>query len=126
MDMRKYTSGPVWPDDVRDGPVQEKIADVSISDKYDAPVLHFENGDTLLLSPPNSRTMGRGYTTKSNMWLGQVVELSLGHYTENKTGMEKETVVLKPISVLQPSADNGGTKAALPSLRDDLSDDMPF
>jgi hypothetical protein len=60
------------------------------------------------------------------MWLGQVVELSLGHYTENKTGMEKETVVLKPISVLQPSADNGGTKAALPSLRGDLSDDMPF
>jgi len=51
--------------------------------------------------------MGRAYTTKSNMWLGQVVELSLGHYTENKTGMEKETVVLKPISVLQPSADNG-------------------
>ena len=126
MDMRKYTSGPVWPDDVRDGPVQEKIADVSISDKYDAPVLHFENGDTLLLSPPNSRTMGRAYTTKSDMWLNQVVELSLGHYTDNKTGLEKETVVLKPISVLQSSADNGGTKAVLPSVRKDLDDEIPF
>ena len=70
------------------------------------------------------------YTTKSENWLRQVVELSLGHYTDNRgqTPEEKETVVLKPISVLQPSADNGGTKSAiaLPSRRDELDDDVPF
>jgi hypothetical protein len=69
--------------------------------------------------------MNRAYTYDSNKWLKQVVELSLGHYTDNK-GEEKETVVLKPVSVLQPSADNGGTKAALPSVRDDLEDEIPF
>ena len=57
--------------------------------------------------------------------MGQVIELSLGHYTDNR-GEEKETVVLKPVSVLQPSADNGGTKAALPSVRDDPEDEIPF
>jgi len=115
----------VRPEDVRDGPRQEKVADVSINEKFDAPVLHFESGDQFMLFPTNARTMNRAYTYESNKWLEQVVELSLGHYTDNK-GEEKETVVLKPISVLQPSADNGGTKAALPSVRDDLDDDVPL
>jgi hypothetical protein len=35
MDMRKYGSGPVHPEDVRDGPRQEKIVDVSINEKFD-------------------------------------------------------------------------------------------
>jgi hypothetical protein len=128
MDMRKYGSGPVKPDDVRNGPRQEKVADVSINERYDCPVLHFESGDSLMLSPPNSRTMCRAYTKDSNSWLEQTVELALGHYIDNRgpTPEEKETVVLKPISVLQPSADNGGTKAALPSVRDDLDDEIPF
>jgi hypothetical protein len=125
MDMRKYGSGPVKPDDVRDGPRREKVADVSINDRYDCPVLHFESGDSLMLSPPNSRAMCRAYTTDSNKWLEQEVELTLGHYMDKK-GEEKETVVLSPISVRQPSADNGGTKAALPSRRDDLNDETPF
>src|SRR5262249_24163829 len=126
MDMRKYGAGPVRPEDVRDGPRREKIADVSISEKYDCPVLHFESGDQFMLFG-NARTMCRAYTTDSNKWLDQEVELSLGHYTDNK-GEEKETVVLTPISVLQPSADNGGTKAqaALPSRRDELDDEIPF
>jgi hypothetical protein len=125
MDMRKYGSGPVRPEDVRDGPRQEKVEDVSISDRFECPVLHFESGDQFLLFQTNARAMNRAYSTDSNNWLNQVIELSLGHYTDNK-GEEKETVILKPISVLQPSADNGGTKAALPSVRDDLNDDVPF
>ena len=130
MDMRKYSAGPVRPDDVRDGPRQETIVDVSINERYDCPVLHFESGDSLMLSPPNSRIMGRAYTTKSENWLQQVVELSLGHYTDNRgqTPEEKETVVLHPTSKLEPSGENGGTKAAprLPSRRDDLDDEIPF
>ena len=126
MDMRKYGSGPVRPDDVRDGPRQEKVADVSINERYDCPVLHFESGDSLMLSPPNSRTMCRAYTTDSNKWLDQEVELTLGRYTDNRGEKpeEKETVVLRPIS---GSADNGGTKAAPRlSARDDLDDEIPF
>jgi hypothetical protein len=125
MDMRKYGAGPVRPEDVRDGPLQEKIVDVSISEKFECPALHFETGNQFLLFNANARVMNRAYTTESNNWLGQVIELSLGHYTDNR-GEEKETVVLKPVSVLQPSADNGGTKAALPSRRDELDDEIPF
>ena len=56
MDMRKYGAGPVKPEDVRDGPRQEKVEDVSINDKYDVPVLHFESGDSFSCS---SRTRAR-------------------------------------------------------------------
>jgi hypothetical protein len=60
-----------------------------------------------------------------------VVELSLGHYTDNRgqTPEEKETVVLHPISKLEPSGENCGTKAALRlPARNDLDDDdeIPF
>jgi hypothetical protein len=125
MDMRKYGAGPVRPEDIREGPLQEKIVDVSISEKFECPALHFETGNQFLLFNANARVMNRAYTTESNNWLGQVIELSLGHYTDNR-GEEKETVVLKPVSVLQPSADNGGPKAALPSVRDDMDDNIPF
>jgi len=126
MDMRKYGCGPVKPEDVRDGPRQEKVADVSVNEKFDVPTLHFESGDSFMLFQTNARAMNKAYGYDSNKWLDQVVELSLGHYPDSKTGEEKETVILKPVSVLQPSADNGGTKAALPSVRDDLNDDVPF
>ena len=125
MDMRKYGRGFMTVDDVREGPRQEKIVDVSISEKFDCPVLEFENGDQLSLNMTNTRAMNRAYTTESNNWIGQIVELSLGHYVDYKDGKEKETVALHPISVRQPSADNGGTKA-LPSRRDDLDDSVPF
>ena len=71
--------------------------------------------------------MNNAYGYDSDKWLGQVVKLSLGHYTDyrGEKPEEKETVVLEPVSVLQPSADNGGTKA-LPSRRDDLDDEIPF
>ena len=45
MDMRKYSSGPIKPDDVRDGPRQEKIVNVYEHEKYGCPVLEFESGD---------------------------------------------------------------------------------
>jgi len=129
MDMRKYGAGSVRPEDVRDGPRQEKIVDVSINEKFDCPVLHFESGDHFLLFMTNARTMCRAYTTDSNKWLEQTVELQLGHYTDNNgpTPEEKETVVLQPISKLQPSADGGGTRVVpRPSQRDDLDDEISF
>jgi len=130
MDMRKYGAGPVRPEDVRDGPRQEKVVDVSVDEKYDCPVLHFNGGDRFTLFQANARTMCRAYTTESNNWLGQVVELSLGHYTDyrGEKPEEKETVLLRPISVWQPSPDNGGMKGAvaLPSRSTDLDDEIPF
>jgi hypothetical protein len=131
MDMRKYGSGFVKPEDVRDGPRQEKIVNVYISEKFKCPVLDFESGDQLSLNMTNTRAMNRAYTTESDNWLEQEVELSLGHYTDysGEKPEEKETVVLRPISVRQPSPDNGETKAqAAPRLppRDTLDDEIPF
>ena len=130
MDMRKYGAGFVKPEDVRDGPRQEKIVDVSINEKFDAPVLHFESGDQFTLWSPNARVMNRAYTTESNNWLGQTVELAIGHYTDyrGEKPEEKETVVLKPISVMQPSPNNGGTKTAIavPSRSTEFDDEIPF
>ena len=129
MNMRRYGSGPVRPEDVRDGSRQEKVVDVSINEKFDCLVLHFDSGDQFLLFQTNARAMNRAYTTESDNWLKQTVELALGHYTDSN-GEEKETVVLRPISKLQPSADNSGTPI-VPRLsrRDDLddeSDETPF
>ena len=132
MDTRKYGAGFVKPEDVRDGPRQEKIVNVYISEKFKCPVLDFESGDQFSLNVTNTRVMNRAYTTESDKWLQQVVELLLGHYTDysGKTPEERETVVLRPISVRQPSPDNGGAKAqeVAPRLpaRDEFDDEIPL
>ena len=131
MDMRRYGAGPVKPDDVRDGPRQEKIVVVSINEKFDCPTLHFESGDQFLLFNTNARAMNKAYTSESNNWLGQTIELSLGFYTDyrGEKPEDKETVVVRPISVRQPSPDNGGKKGAIalpPSRADDLDDEISF
>lgn len=67
MDMRKYGSGPVRPEDVRGGPRQEKVADVSISEKFECPVLHFESGNQFLLFNANARVMNRVHDRKQQL-----------------------------------------------------------
>ena len=130
MDMRKYGSAFIKPDDVRDGPRQERIVNVYVSEKYNCPVLEFESGDQLSLNVTNTRVMNKAYTNESDNWLDQVVELSLGHYTDRRGDApeEKETVVLRPISVLQPSLKSGGSKAAQTALRPPVreNDDIPY
>jgi hypothetical protein len=108
MDMRKYTSGFIRPEDLNDGPRQERIINVYISDKYDYPVLEFESGDQL-----SGRALVRAYGFESEDWRGHVVELSLGTYT-NKDGETKETVVLKPISQREGGS-NGGPQRVDPA-----------
>jgi len=127
MDMGKYGAAPVRPEDVRDGPRQEKILDVSINEKYDVPVLHFAGGDTFMLNNTNTRAMNRAYGTESDGWLGQVVELAIGSYTDyrGEKPEERETVTLRAVTTRQPSADNGGAKGAV-ALRDELNEEIPF
>jgi hypothetical protein len=127
MDTRKYGAGFIKPDDVRDGPRQEKIVKVSVSEKFDALEIELASGEQLTLNNTNTRVLNRAYTTESDNWLGQTIELSLGHYTDFRDGKEKETVVVRPISVRQPSSDNGGAQTE-PSVlrRDDLDDEIPF
>jgi hypothetical protein len=132
MDTRKYGSAFLRPDDVRDGPRQERIVAVLESQRFDRLVLELEGGNQFSLNVGNTRNLQKAYGPESDNWRGQVIELSLGHYEDWHTDPpeKKETVTLRPVSVRQPSPDNGGTKAippmARPSVRDNLDDEIPF
>lgn len=133
VDVRKYTSGYIMPDDLRDGSRQERIVNVYISEKHDVPVLEFESGDQLIAWASIGRVLARAYGFESDDWRGHVVELSLGTYT-NKNGETKDTIVLKPISSRDGNANGGPQRvdpAKLPApvrrdRKDDLDDEIPF
>src|SRR5262249_54514181 len=129
VDVRKYTSGLIRPEDLREGPRQERIINVYISDKFDVPMLVFEGGDEMLAFAGSGRALAKAYGFESDDWRGHIVELSLGSYV-NKDGETKETIVLKPITSRDGSSNGSGQQrtdpAKLPKLKDDLSDDVPF
>jgi hypothetical protein len=134
MDVRKYTSGVVMPEDLHDGPRQERIINVYISEKHDVPVLEFESGDQLFAWPNIGRVLVRAYGYESADWVGHTVELSLGTYTDRKSGETKETIIIKAISS-RDGSNNGGPRrvdpAKLPAPvqrtpSQDLDDDLPY
>jgi hypothetical protein len=135
VDMRKYTSGPIMADDVRDGPRIERILSVYISEKHDVPVLELESGDTFMAWPSNGRKLARAYGFNSDDWRGHTIKLELGSYIDKKTGETKETVDLTPISSRDGNAEDGPQRAdpaQLPApikkhtLKEDLDDEIPF
>jgi hypothetical protein len=126
MDMRKYASGFIIPDDVRAGPRLERIISVYISDKHEVPVLELESGDQFLAWPSTGRVLARAYGFDSDDWLGHSIELSLGNYTD-KNGDAKDTVILKPVS----SRDGNADPSKLPTPvnkhgKTDPDDEIPF
>jgi hypothetical protein len=130
MDTRKYASTFIKPDDVRDGPRQERIVNVYESEKYGCPVLELDSGDQFSVNATNCKTLNKAYGWNSDDWIGQTIELSLGHYKDWRADPpeEKETVVVRAISARQPSPDNGGAKATpvVQSSRRALDDEIPF
>src|SRR5262245_45203353 len=79
-DMRKYASGLIRPEDLHDGPRQERIVNVYVSDKFKAPILVFESGDELIAWSNIARVLTRNYGSEDTDWIGHVVELSVGTY----------------------------------------------
>lgn len=134
MDMRKCTSSFIKPDDVRDGPLQARIINVFISEQYNRPVLELDSGDQFTVNSGNNRVLCKAYGFDSEDWRGHVVELALGHYRDWNASPpeEKETVVLKAVSLREGAVGNGGSQrmdpAKLPAPRnieDDLNDEIP-
>jgi len=132
MDMKKYSEGGfIKADNVRDGPLQAVIVNVYISDQYKRPVLELDNGDQFTVNVTNNRALCKAYGTNSDDWRGHTVEFSLGHYKDWSADPpeEKETVLLKPVS-LRDESNSGGLQrvdpATLPALKDNLSDEIPF
>jgi len=96
MDMRKFSGEHfIKVDDVRDGPIQEKIAVVR-QGKYDKPDLVFESGDVLSLNARNNKTLMRAYGRNSDDWIGKEVELFLGKIEYQ--GKMQEAVLVRQIS----------------------------
>jgi hypothetical protein len=96
-------------------------------------VLEFESGDQFYCWNNYTRVLNKAWGYESESWLGQELELSLGHYTDKKTDppTEKETIVVRAISPAKAEAQNGGSKPLPPSrvttsLKNDLSDEIPF
>jgi hypothetical protein len=134
VDVRKYTSGLITPDEVRDGPIETKIVGVYISEKHDVPVLELETGDQFFAWPGNGRKLARAYGDNSDDWIGHQIRLELGTYTD-KDGNSKDTVNLIAVSSRDGNADGGTPQRADPNklpapvkrpLKDDLADDVPF
>jgi hypothetical protein len=136
MDMREFASKYIKPDQVRDGPITTRIVSVFESEKLGRPVLELENGSQFTLNETNNNTLIKAWGYKSEDWVGQELELSLGFYKDWKTDppVDKETVKVRAISPPKPATGNSGVPSgpALPPSRavaapkDDMSDEVPF
>lgn len=83
VDMRNYASTKfIKPDQVRDGPIQTRIVNVSEDEKYGRAVLEFEIGSHLTLNDTNLNTLIHAWGYESNDWLGQEIVLEFGHYKD--------------------------------------------
>jgi hypothetical protein len=126
MDTRKYSSGFLKPEDVRDGPRQERIIAVIENKKFECLQLELESGNTLSLNMTTTRALQKAYGYESNDWRDHEIELSLGHYKDWKSDPpeEKETIVLRPVSPRRSPSGNG--EAKVPSVRTSFDDEIPF
>jgi hypothetical protein len=138
MDMRSFASKYIKADQVRDGSIETRIVSVFESEQYGRPVLELETGSQFTLNDGNTNTLIKAWGHNSDDWIGQEIELFLGSYKDWKSNppVDKETVRVRAISPAKSIAANGGTPAegkpplpasrAAASLKDDLSDDVPF
>jgi hypothetical protein len=96
MDMRKFAGKSfIKVDDVRNGPLQVKIAVVK-QGQYDKPDLVFETGEILGLNATNTKALMRAYGPDSDDWVGKEIELYLGEVEYQ--GEMQPAVLVRPIS----------------------------
>jgi len=146
MDMRKY-SGASWlkKEDVSDGPLQRRIAAVSIG-KFEKPDVLFETGDKLSLNATNNHELMAAYGLDSDDWIGHVIELFLGegefqgksiemirvraiskpkHYGEQKAAKPVRQKPKQPPAEIADEGEFGASKSG--ARKDDVMDDeIPF
>jgi hypothetical protein len=110
MDMSKYGGNAfIGLDDVRDGPRRGVIEEVSISDKFDKPVLHFSDGTKLSVNKTNSRMLIKSFGADSEAWVGHEIKMFLGRV--EFSGQPRESVLIAPLQ-------SRGS--------DDMDDSIPF
>jgi hypothetical protein len=117
VDMKKYATGLLRPEDLQSGTRNEKIIAVYISEKLNAPILEFDSGESMVAWNNIARVLGHAYGYEDTDWIGHTIELSLGSYT-NKDGEEKGTIVVKPMT-------SRDSKEIVP-IKKELDDEIPF
>jgi hypothetical protein len=134
MDMRKFASKYVKPDQVRDGPIATRVVNVFEDDRYGRPVLELESGSQFTLNDTNLNALIKAWGAASDDWLGKELTLELGTYKDYHTDPpeEKETVRVRAVSAdangsapLKPLPPSKTGKMAKP-IKDDLDDSSPF
>jgi hypothetical protein len=138
-DMRKFTSGFITPDDVRNAPIEAVIINVFISEKFGVPVLELDNGDQYTCWNKEGRKLIRAYGVNDEDWKGHKVRLELGPTYNDKNGVTKESVMLTPVSTRDGNAGNGTSQridpaklpapvhtSNAPAPKNDLDDEIPF
>ena len=122
VDMRKYAgSAFIKCDDVRSGPLQEKIVSVEIG-KYDKPNLIFESGTRLSANATNVKTLVRAFGRDFDSWIGGEIELHLG--TIEFQGKDQEAVLLRAISEVAFGSSTPAKKK--PAADPDPDETIPF
>jgi hypothetical protein len=124
VDMSKYASSSfLKPDDLANGPAQKLIADIG-EGRYDKPVATFDDGSKLSLNGTNVSTLIRAFGPNDKDWIKKRIELYAGTLRYN--GADNPAVLVRALETLPAAARTPPQPQPLQSLRDDLSDDIPF
>ena len=78
MDARQYASKNVRPDNVREAPIQARIVNVFIEDRYGRLCLELETGAEFPLNDGNNNALIKAWGHDTDGWIGLEVEFYLG------------------------------------------------
>jgi hypothetical protein len=124
VDMKGYAGKHfVKVDDVRDGPIEGKIVDIS-EGNYEKLNLTLDTGDCLSLNTTNTARLVRAFGPDSDGAIDQKVRLVLGELTYQ--GRPREAVLLEPITDEGENAAAFGNPTNTTKPSTDPSDEVPF
>src|SRR5215831_12017258 len=117
VDVRKYSSGLITPDEVRERPIEAHIVNVYENEKHGCLVLELDNGDQFWVWPGKGRALARAYGYESKDWIGHLVRFAHGTYVDKKDEVTKETVNVTPVSSRDGNAARSSRRRARWSAR---------
>ena len=133
MDMRSYGPKRITPDRVCDGPITARIIAVHENQRFGRPELELDNGSQFLLNQTNNTVLMKAWGWRSEDFIGQEIEFSLGtckSWNDDQEIVEIETVKVRAISPAKTAQAQNGSEPAKPPLppplKNDLDDEIPF